>query len=364
MNKTIDAKHKSLVFLLVINLFLQFTHAQTTVSIEANSFHINGKPTYEGLYFNGYKIEGLLMNSRMVQGIFDDLNENTRGRFKYPDTQIWDPDRNTDEFVQAMHDWKKQGLLAFTLNLQGGSPMGYGNAGWINSAFDQKGGLRPDYAMRLKKILDQANKLEMVVILGFFYFGQDQHLENEQAVVNAVDNGIDWLLTHGYKNVLIEINNECDINYDHEILKPARVHELIERVKYRSKDKHRLLVGTSYSGGKIPGANVVQNADFILLHGNGVNDPKKITQMVADTQKVAGYANQPILFNEDDHFGFHEENNNFMAAIKSYASWGYFDYRMKGEGIEDGFQSVPVDWRISSARKKSFFSLLKEITGY
>jgi hypothetical protein len=50
-------------------------------------------------------------------------------------------------------------------------------------------------------------------------------------------------------------------------------------------------------------------------------------------------------------------------AVKAYASWGYFDYRMRGEGYENGFQSVPVNWNISSPRKKGFFNKLKEITG-
>jgi hypothetical protein len=30
--------------------------------------------------------------------------------------------------------------------------------------------------------------------------------------------------------------------------------------------------------------------------------------------------------------------------------------------MEDGFQSVPVDWTINSERKKAFFGLLKELT--
>ena len=51
------------------------TYSQTTqVEIKGNQFYINGKPTYEGRYWKGNKIEGLLMNSRMVQGVFDDLN--------------------------------------------------------------------------------------------------------------------------------------------------------------------------------------------------------------------------------------------------------------------------------------------------
>ena len=71
----------------------------------------------------------------------------------------------------------------------------------------------------------------------------------------------------------------------------------------------------------------------------------------------------PILFNEDDHFDFDKPGNNFVAAVGQYASWGYFDFRMAGEGFDEGYQSVPVNWGISSGRKRGFFSLLKEMTG-
>ena len=39
------------------------------------------------------------------------------------------------------------------------------------------------------------------------------------------------------------------------------------------------------------------------------------------------------------------------------------DYRLTGEGFDDGYQSVPVNWGISSPRKKAFFERLKEVTG-
>ena len=71
----------------------------------------------------------------------------------------------------------------------------------------------------------------------------------------------------------------------------------------------------------------------------------------------------PIQFNEDDHFDFDKPVNNMMKALGSYASWGYFDFRMKNEGFDEGYQSVPVNWGISSARKRGFFKLAAEITG-
>lgn len=352
----------SLILLLVLSGCSIFQN-RTRVSVSGNQFLIDGELTYKGRYWEGNKIEGLLFNSRMVQGIFDDANNITRKNFKYPDTGVWDAERNTNEFIAAMPNWRDCGLLAFTLNLQGGSPLGYGNHGWINSTFDSEGNLSADYMARLTKILDKADELGMVVILGYFYFGQDELLKDEKAVINAVDNITDWLLEKDYQNLLIEINNECNIKaYDHEILKESRIHELIQRVQNRSKGK--LLVSTSYGGKYIPLPNVVKIADFILIHGNGVNNPENITKMVEKTQTVEGYHNQPILFNEDDHFEFDKEDYNMKRAVKSYASWGYFDFRMDGEGFENGFQSVPVDWQIDSDRKKAFFNKVKEITGY
>src|SRR5436853_204966 len=74
----------------------------TEVSIRGDQFFINRKPTYAGRSYKGLKIEGLLLNTRMVQGIFDDSNPETRSQWAYPDTGKWDPQRNTREFVEAM----------------------------------------------------------------------------------------------------------------------------------------------------------------------------------------------------------------------------------------------------------------------
>jgi len=60
----------------------------------------------------------------------------------------------------------------------------------------------------------------MAVILGYFYFGQDQRLKDEGAVTRAADNATKWVFDHDYRNVLIEINNECNVAYDHDILRP------------------------------------------------------------------------------------------------------------------------------------------------
>jgi len=337
----------------------------TAVSIAGDEFRINGKPSYAGRRWNGHNIQGLLLNSRMVQGVFDDLNTNTVSRWVYPDTGKWDAARNTREFIAAMPEWRKHGLLAFTINLQGGSPEGHSkDQPWNNSAIVEDGSLRADYMKRLERIIDRADELGMVVILGYFYFGQDERLRDESAVIRATDNATQWIFDHGYRNVLVEINNECnDVRYDHAILQPDRVHELIERVKKVTRNCRSLLVSTSYGKGMTPTENVVRVADFLLIHGNDISDPNRISDIVRKTRAMPGYRGVPILFNEDDHFDFEKPLNNFIAAVSEHDSWGYFDFRMKDEGFDEGYQSVPVNWGISSARKRGFFKLLGEITG-
>ena len=173
------------------------TARKTSVSIEEDTWLINGSPTLEGRVFRGSKIEGLLLNSRMVNAIFDDENAHTRTLWSYPDTGTWDAERNTDEFVAAMAEYQLHGLGAFTVNLQGGAPCGYYRlpqvrehlrsvginvaddvlwAGlpspesqpWHNSAFDTDRNIKQHYLDRLTKILDTADELGMVAIVGLF----------------------------------------------------------------------------------------------------------------------------------------------------------------------------------------------------
>jgi hypothetical protein len=343
---------------------------QTNLAIAGDRFLINDRPTYAGRAFRGHAIEGLLFNSRMVQATFDDLNPATRARWAYPDTGVWDPERNVAEFLAMLPVYRQAGLLAVTLNLQGGSPEGYSrDQPWHNSAFSADGGLDPAYLARLGRVLDRLDALGMVAIIGLFYFGQDERLGDEAAVRRAVENAVGWLLDGGYTNVVVEVNNECDVpRYEHEVLQPHRAHELIELARGLTAGGRRLPVGTSYRGRSVPDQRVLAVSDLALLHGNGVTDPAEIGAMVARTRERLAGRSIPIVFNEDDHFDFDSPRNNLLSAVAHGASWGYFDPGPGAGGAgarsnyRDGFQNVPVNWGLTTDRKRAFFALLREIT--
>ncbi len=372
---------------------------QTQITAFGEYWVINGLTTYHGREYRGWEVEGLLMNSRMTNAVFDDENPATRPLWAYPDTGEWDADRNTDEFIAQLPAYRAHGLLAVTVNLQGGSPTGYyreagfreimaarrmdasddvmwaglpspASQPWHNSAFAPNGSLKPAYMERTARIISACDELGMVVILGYFYFGQDERLTDEAAVCRAVDEATKWVLQSYYCNVLIEINNETNVpRYEHEILQPHRVAELIERAQSHELAGRRLLVGTSYGGGRVPDDDVVAASDYIMLHGNGVTQPVRIAEMASQTRALPSYNAQPILFTEDDHFAFDKPDNNFLSALSAYASWGYFDPGDAAGGSSAfgdycaGYQNIPVNWGINTDRKRSYFELLAQVTG-
>ncbi|MGI9336838.1 MAG: hypothetical protein ACR2RL_27105 [Gammaproteobacteria bacterium] len=376
----------------------------TTVAIRGEDWLVDGRPTHAGRDFRGHRIEGLLLNSRMANGVFDDANPLTRHLWAYPDTGEWDAQRNLAELIAMLPEYCSYGLDAVCVNLQGASPLGYyrshdegiaellarihdrhpdttnediwaGLPGqhsqpWDSGAMTPEGTLKPDFLARTGRLIQAADRAGLVVVLGLFYFGQDERLIDEAAVVRAVENACTWVLEQNFANVVVEINNECNVpRYEHEILTPRRVHELIALAKSISGQGRRLLVGTSFAREDLPTKAVIAESDFILLHGNGIDDPAELADRVDETRAIATYAGQPIVFNEDDHFDFDRPENNFIAALSRRAGWGFFDPGPGAGGraaygqYVHGYQNPPINWGLNTPRKQAFFDLLAEVTG-
>jgi len=348
---------------------------QTTVEIEGQMFLINDEYTYSSRSFQGHPVEGLLFNVRAVQATFHDENHpeiafydtavGTRS-FAYPDTGHWDPDRNVEEFMAVLPQWRKMGVLAVTLNLQGGRPVL--NAWkseqnrlrhpYLNSGFTPEGVLRPTTARRMGRALKALDEQGMVAIVGYFYFGQDYRLRDEAAVLRAVDEATGWLLMTEHRNILVEVCNEVDPrHYTHEVLQPGRVVELIERVKGITLNERRLLASASFTPGFPPTDEAIRAGDVVLPHGNALS-PQSHGALVERIRSMEAYRShpKPIVFNEAG-----TDVACLDAAFESYASWGYYDHG--ANNYHDGFQSPPVNWRINTPMKRAFFERVREITG-
>ena len=376
---------------------------KTAITIDGENFLINGAPTQQGQSFRGTSIEGLLMNSRMANAMWDDENELTKHLWSYPDNDLWQADRNTNELIDMLPIYYEKGLTCIDINLQGASPLGYYRSDeegladlrqrihavhpdatdeqiwagvpdvesqpWVSGAFTGSGDLKPAFMDRTAQIIEACDSIGIAVCLGYFYFGQDERVKDEEAIKAAVDNATIWVLEKGYRNVIIEINNESDVPlYEHEILCPPRIHELIERAAKIEHNGNRLLISTSFTRRMVPTDAVIAASDYILLHGNGMHDTAQLKKRITDTRASAAYRGQPLVFNEDDHFDFENDDNNFATALENRAGWGYFDPGPGAGGAaaygdyEVGYQNPPINWTINTRRKESFFWFLSEVT--
>jgi hypothetical protein len=195
------------------------TAGLTTVGIDGRLFEINGRVTYPRT-----AVRGLLLNSRMMNAVYDDENPDTTWQWEYPDTGQWDPERNTNEFVQRLPRYAEHGLNMVTVGLQGGNPDPLrSETGSIHTevvtAFESDGSLKPDWMARLDRIIHAADRVGIVVTVSLFYRWQDEHIDTDAGIWSAVDNVTDWLVAGGYANVLLEICNECNVPaFDHDIL--------------------------------------------------------------------------------------------------------------------------------------------------
>lgn len=351
----------------------------TQIAIQETRFLINGRPTYPGRVHNGRLIEGLLFNSRMINAIFDDENPATAVHWRYPDTGVWDPDRNTDEFCAALPVYAGYGLLGVTVGLQGGGaiyePEVYDH--YINTAFTPSGELKPAYCARLRRILQAADAAGMVVIVNYFYWRQLQWLEGEQAILRAVEAATDWLLESGYTNILVDVMNE--FQEGNGLLQSQRIHEVIALVQSRQHAGRRLLVSSSvHPENWLPGGRWPDVVDFFIPHGNN-QTAEQLREEIRRLRDTPAYRERPrpILINEDSiHL------DSLEAAVDEYVSWGYYSqgygcggkwmhgrFNWLAHGREgryeelSGFQTVPVNWGINTDEKRAFFERVRQLTG-
>jgi CubicO group peptidase (beta-lactamase class C family) len=270
---------------------------RTRVSLRADRWCLNDEPTNRGT-----RAEGLLMNVRMVNAVFEDRRK--------PDL---DPGAITDRFLAHLPEYAAHGANAFTLNLQGGMP---GYEGALNSAFGPDGSLRERYLARVARVVEACDRAGLVVILGCFYQRQDQVLAAADAVRAAVVNVASWIKGRGYRNVVLEVANEFDHDgFDRRLIRTAEGE--VELIRLAKETAPGLLVSTSGLGhGRYPDA-LAEAADFLLIHFNGT----PLDEIPARIESLKRFG-KPIVCNEDPKAG----DAGARAAelcVANGASWGF-----------------------------------------
>ncbi|MCP4613832.1 MAG: glycoside hydrolase family 5 protein [Planctomycetes bacterium] len=304
-----------------VNTLAQRTH----ISIADTQWRLNGRITYPET-----PAQGLLMNVRMVNAVFEDK---TRSEF--------DTDENTSEFIKQIPVYVAHGVRAFTISLQGGFP---GYEGAINSAFNPNGSLRKSYLRRVKRVIEACDRNGVIVILGCYYQRQDQILRDEKAVRTGVVNTVRWLERSGYKNVGLEIANEFNHSgFNHPVLKKSEGQ--VELIRLAKETWPKLLVSTSGLGnGKLPD-NVCRASDFLLIHFNGT----KLDDIPKRIQALKKYG-KPIICNEDQKYG-QQATEAARLSVEYSASWGFMHEKIN-QHFPFHFKGADDDLKVYQMLKK------------
>jgi hypothetical protein len=318
---------------------------KTILGITGDNFTINGAFTYSESSESLPNARGLLMNSRFIQAIFDDKAEPSRfSRFG----MTWDADENTERLISALPDWKRYGLLAFTVGLQGGMPvLTIENHTIDNNPYSDDGKtIDSPYLMRLDKLIRAADTLGMVVIVSMLYQGQSNRMRDGRCIRNAVKTCSGFLKENAYSNVIIEVANEYNVgNFKNHPLVyfPEGIVTLIDLAREASGD---MPVGSS-GGGLHVSPEVCQASDVILVHGNGATE-QTYYNMIRKVQALN--LNRPIVCNEDS-----PRFTQLKVAMKTHTSWGYYNNHTK--------QEPPADWTITPGEDQFYAWRMADLVG-
>ena len=265
-----------------------------------------------------------------------------------------------------MPEWRRHGLLAFTINLQGGSPQGYSK----DAALAQLGvhGRRrrcgPSTWPGSSASSTGPTSWAWSSILGVFYFGQDERLQGrggrDRAASTTPSTGS---LDQGYRNVLIEI--------EQRVQRPLRPRDPQARPRPRAdrarqdatRDGRRFLVGTSYGGGTDPEARTSSAPPTsCCCTATASSEPERIAEMVPQDPRRCRATGRCRSSSTRTTTSTSTSRRTTSPRPSASTRRGATSTRAKND-YRDGYQSPPVHWGLNTHRKRAFFALLKQVTG-
>ncbi len=310
---------------------------KTRVSIRGDKWYFNDR-----ILNPGSPAEGLLMNVRMVNSVFED-----RGPTAAKLAPDFDPMANMEAFILKIPEYVAYGVNAFTISLQGGTP---GYEGAINTAFEANGSLRELYLERVEKVIRACDDNHAAVILSNFYQRQHSHgsaLKSKESIVKALENTVKWITAKRFTNVILEVSNE----YRHGgylkwpdgdwLITDAAQVSLIERAKSINP---ALLVSTSGMGDGRVNEQIAQKVDYLVIHLNNTS----LDQYGEKIGQLKRYG-KPIVCNEDDKLS-KEGANALIRSVVNGAGWGFM-HSAKNQTLPFSFDGFKDDTIVYQAMK-------------
>lgn len=274
------------------------------------------------------RARGKLILVDASQGLFED---------EYLSEQPFDPAANTDALIAALDLYKKYGVLAVAVSLQGADP-GYSSErngivrkngalygskeGALISAFNRDGSLKPAWTARLEKLLKAADQRGMFVKLTYFQPAQDEALDSPEAIVAGAQNITRWLVAGEHRNVIIDVAAGWDVQgeWDHFEFIPRNVANLVNVIREQFNGaSFSLAIGAASGPSMLYPESLAQVCDLVLLDERGLK-PDMVTRRFAqmsDYERPLG-----VLVDAGT------ELTHTAASFDKSASWTYSPRRL------------------------------------
>lgn len=370
--------HRTLLLSVITLLFVGISNPSasttplTAVSISGDDFKINGTLTYPGT-----SVQGLLLNSRMINSMFGDANPVTALEWAYPSgpAEAYTPARNLSEFLAKVPTYASKGLNMMTVGMQGGCPWPEGTGPGhcpdadtrdeIVTAYNPSGSIKQPWLDRLSDVLNTADANGIVVTVSLFYAYQDQRITTDAGVQAAAEDTLEFLETGGWTNVMLEVCNECNLaEFDHGNLDPdttgtGSLASLISLLNASTTIPVSASVTGGYAYGQHITGSMFSAMNYVTTHCN----EQTISQINSEVAWIRTQTSnaKPVVFNE---CGTDIAKMDAAVDATTHASWGYYD---QGDGSYttngSGFQSMPTKWGIGSPAKTAFFDAVKTYAG-
>ncbi len=317
---------------------------QTKLTIDGEKFRINGALTYTEIPTCKPSNHGLLMNSRMIQGIFDSPNQAQFQRYG----KEFCPERNTDELIAALPAWYAKGLRAITVGMQGGGACYTIDSSTLRNTPYSADGTQLDaaYLARLDRLITACDAIGMIVIVSYFYCSNINMLDGAQAIINATEAMSCFLKEKGYTNVIIEIANEYDIVPYENVPLIHSAQGMVALMHLAKRASGGMPVGCSGGGGSAQ-KEVCAASDVVLLHGNELSR-SRLYNMILQAKEYA--PNRPIVINEDS-----QAIGQLKVCDELSVSWGYYNNMTK--------QEPPTYWEITKGEDTFFAWRMADMLG-
>jgi hypothetical protein len=244
--------------------------------------------TYRGPQYHR-RARGKLILVDAPQGLFED---------EWLTEKPFNAAANTDALIAALDLYKKYGILAIAVSLQGADP-GYSperngiarksgalygsKEGALISAFKRDGSLKPEWTERLAKLLKAADQRGMFVKLTYFQPAQDEALDTPEAIVAAAQNITRWLVAGDHRNVIIDVAAGWDVQgeWDHFEFIPRNVANLISVIREQFNGaSFSLAIGAASGPSMLYPESLAQVCDLVLLDERGLK-PEMIARRFA-----------------------------------------------------------------------------------